>query len=104
MEHYLSTEGCHKILRTLHDEVLEPYGAFTVGETVFVDPKESGFEVSSDDQVWGAKTDVEIFRASYENGEYQVTVKSENGDSLIAPGNENSFVLSKFFSTTSSTV
>ena len=37
MEHYLSTEGCHEILRTLHDEVLEPYGAFTVGETVFVD-------------------------------------------------------------------
>ena len=37
MEHYLSTEGCHNILRTLHDEVLEPYGAFTVGETVFVD-------------------------------------------------------------------
>lgn len=60
--------------------------------TVFVDPKESGFEVSSDGQVWGAKTDVEIFRASYENGEYQVTVKSENGDSLIAPGTENSFI------------
>ncbi|MBP1571110.1 MAG: alpha-glucosidase [Oscillospiraceae bacterium] len=37
MEHYLSTEGCHRILRELHDEVLEPYGAFTVGETVFVD-------------------------------------------------------------------
>ncbi|MBR5251292.1 MAG: alpha-glucosidase [Oscillospiraceae bacterium] len=37
LEHYHSTEGCHRILRTLHDEVLEPYGAFTVGETVFVD-------------------------------------------------------------------
>lgn len=36
-EHYLSRPGCHDILRTLHDEVLEPYGAFTVGETVFVD-------------------------------------------------------------------
>ena len=35
-EHYLSTEGCHKILQTLNREVLEPYGAFTVGETVFV--------------------------------------------------------------------
>ncbi len=36
-EHYLSTEGCHKILKTLREEVLEPYGAFAVGETVFVD-------------------------------------------------------------------
>ncbi|MBQ7364599.1 MAG: alpha-glucosidase [Clostridia bacterium] len=36
-EHYLSTEGCHRILHTLRREVLEPYGAFAVGETVFVD-------------------------------------------------------------------
>lgn len=37
MEHYLSTEGCHDILRRLRKDVLDPYGAFTVGETVFVD-------------------------------------------------------------------
>lgn len=37
MEHYLSTDGCHRILNTLRREVLNPYGAFTVGETVFVD-------------------------------------------------------------------
>lgn len=36
-EHYLSTEGCHEILQTLRREVLEPYHAFAVGETVFVD-------------------------------------------------------------------
>ena len=36
-EHYLSAEGCHHILRTLRREVLEPYGAWAVGETVFVD-------------------------------------------------------------------
>ena len=36
MEHYLSTEGCHEILRQLR-EVLDEYGAFTVSETVFVD-------------------------------------------------------------------
>ena len=36
-EHYLSTQGCHDILKTLREEVLEPYGAFAVGETVFVD-------------------------------------------------------------------
>ncbi len=37
LEHYLSTQGCHKILQTLRREVLEPYGAFAVGETVMVD-------------------------------------------------------------------
>ena len=37
MEHYLSTEGCHHILRRLRKNVFEPYGAFTVGETVMVD-------------------------------------------------------------------
>ena len=36
-EHYLSTDGCHNILKTLRETVLEPYGAWAVGETVFVD-------------------------------------------------------------------
>lgn len=38
-EHFLSQEGCHRILRELRKDVLEPYGAFAVGETVFVDTK-----------------------------------------------------------------
>ncbi len=40
-EHYLSTEGCHKILSTLRRDVLDKYECFTVGETVFVDLKEA---------------------------------------------------------------
>jgi len=36
-EHYLSLEGTHEILRELR-RVLDEYGAFTVGETVFVSP------------------------------------------------------------------
>lgn len=35
-EHYLSTAGGHRILKEIHREVLEPYGAFTVGETAGV--------------------------------------------------------------------
>ena len=35
-EHYLSTEGCHKILASLRRDVMDKYEAFTVGETVFV--------------------------------------------------------------------
>ena len=38
-EHFLSQAGCHSILAELRREVLEPYGAFAVGETVFVDVK-----------------------------------------------------------------
>ena len=40
-EHYLSTDGCHEILKTLRREVLEPYGAWAVGETVFVSTKQA---------------------------------------------------------------
>ncbi|MBQ8289652.1 MAG: alpha-glucosidase [Clostridia bacterium] len=36
-EHYLSTDGCHEILKELRRECTQPYGAWTVGETVFVD-------------------------------------------------------------------
>jgi oligo-1,6-glucosidase len=40
-EHYLSTDGCHKILRELRESCLEPHGAWAVGETVFVGLKEA---------------------------------------------------------------
>ena len=40
-EHFLSQDGCHAILQELRREVLEPYGAFAVGETVFVDVKKA---------------------------------------------------------------
>ena len=36
-EHYLSTDGCHKILSDLRRDVMDKYEAFTVGETVMVD-------------------------------------------------------------------
>ncbi len=39
LEHYLSTEGNHEILRRLRKEVLSGYDCFTVGETVMVDTK-----------------------------------------------------------------
>ncbi|MBN2300280.1 MAG: alpha-glucosidase [Acholeplasmataceae bacterium] len=35
-EHYHSQEGCHEILKTLRQEVMNKYEAFTVGETVLV--------------------------------------------------------------------
>ena len=38
-EHYISTDGCHKILASLRRDVMSKYDAFTVGETVMVTPK-----------------------------------------------------------------
>ena len=36
-EHYVSTDGTHKILSALRRDVMDNYDAFTVGETVLVD-------------------------------------------------------------------
>ena len=36
-EHYISTDGTHKILAALRRDVMDKYEAFTVGETVMVD-------------------------------------------------------------------
>ncbi|MBO5907351.1 MAG: alpha-glucosidase [Clostridia bacterium] len=36
-EHYISTEGTHRILSSLRRDVMSNYDAFTVGETVMVD-------------------------------------------------------------------
>ena len=51
-----------------------------------------GFEVSDDATVWSTDTKVDIFRVSYENGEQIITVNSSDGDKLLAPGTENSYV------------
>lgn len=40
-EHYLSQEGCHRILNTLRTEVIDQYDAFTVGETVMVNTEQA---------------------------------------------------------------
>ena len=54
-------------------------------------PKEPGFEAGDDKTVWDTNTQVEIFKVSYVNGEQVITVNSDNGDKVIAPGTENSY-------------
>ena len=54
-------------------------------------PANPGFQVEDENTVWEGKTDVEIFRVSYENGEGQITVQSGKGDKVIAPGTENEY-------------
>ena len=48
-----------------------------------------GFQTSDKNTVWSSETDIEIFRVTYENGASQITVNSQNGDSLLAPGTSN---------------
>ena len=50
-----------------------------------------GFQVVDDGTVWSSETDIEIFRVSYQNGESQVTVNSQNGEAVLAPGTSNSY-------------
>lgn len=49
------------------------------------------FRTEDGQAVWTTNTSVEIFRMSYENGEHVVTVKSNHGDKIIAPGVDNSY-------------
>lgn len=49
------------------------------------------FRVTDENTVWKGKTDIEIFRISYKNGENQITVNSANGEKVIAPGTENEY-------------
>lgn len=49
------------------------------------------FRTYDENTVWSGETDIEIFRVSYENGSGQVTVNSENGEKLLAPGTENRY-------------
>lgn len=51
----------------------------------------ANLEVTDDKTVWTTNTAVEIFRISYENDTQDVTVNSDCGDNLIAPGTEQSY-------------
>ena len=69
----------------------EPAPSTSTTPKVTQPPKNPGFEAGDDKTVWGTNTQVEIFSVSYVNGEQIITVKSDNGDKVIAPGTENSY-------------
>lgn len=53
----------------------------------------AGFMVIDENNVvWGTETEVEIFKVAYENGEGIVTAESFNGEKIVAPGTENSYL------------
>lgn len=73
------------------DSEIGNVGSADVGSTEgFV--KDPSFSVSDKDKTWTTETKVEIFRVSYENGVGEVTVQSEDGTKVIAPGTSNTYV------------
>lgn len=67
-------------------------GRFAPVNVTFCAPADTEFFVIDENEtVWGTNTQVEIFKTTYENGEQNITVASQNGDKVIAPGTENSY-------------
>ncbi|MBR3779263.1 MAG: hypothetical protein IKL13_06040 [Clostridia bacterium] len=62
------------------------------GTTAATAPPRPGMEVGDEQTVWTTDTQVEIFRIHYENGEQEITVQSQDGSKVIAPGTENNYV------------
>ena len=57
----------------------------------FVTLANPSFKAYDRNTVWQAETDVEIFSVQYENDDLVCTVKSGNGDKVIAPGTGGSY-------------
>ena len=51
----------------------------------------TGYSAYDKDQVWTTQTDVDIFSVSYKNGQAEITVNSEKGDNVFAPGTEQTY-------------
>ena len=64
---------------------------YTEKNSIFLVPANPGFRVENMDQTWGTEHHVDLFRDEYYGDGYDLTVRSENGDKLIAPGTENEY-------------
>lgn len=60
-----------------------------VSDTSSVD---TSFSVSDDKTVWSADTETDIFYAFYKDGKYNIAAVSEDGEAIIAPGTENTYI------------
>lgn len=50
-----------------------------------------GFQTDDNNTVWQGQTEVEIFRISYDNENGELTVNSDRGDKVLAPGTGNTY-------------
>ncbi len=55
------------------------------------EPSNPGAEFEDEEGNWNTISTIELFRAEYENESGEITVKSADGDKVIAPGTTNSY-------------
>ena len=79
------------------DPTTEPSTDSTSEPTTSTEPQATepvrnpSIQIADDKTVWDTNTKIELFKISYENGEQVITVKSDDGDKVIAPGTENTY-------------
>ena len=59
--------------------------------SIFLVPPNPGFHVYDADQSWGTENHIDLFEEEYLGNGKDITVRSENGDKLIAPGTESEY-------------
>lgn len=60
-------------------------------DIIFIVGKDPSVEVGDEEGKWQSGTNVNIFKASYQNGEGETTVVSQDGTKLIAPGTQTTY-------------
>ena len=68
-------------------------GHYAAVETnsIFLVQARPGFAVEDEAQVWGTETRIDLFDTEYYGIGRDITVRSENGDRLIAPGTDSEY-------------
>ncbi len=63
----------------------------TEQNSIFLVPSTPGVLLNDSQQIWGTENHINLFEDSYWGDRKDITVRSENGDSVIAPGTESEY-------------
>lgn len=74
--------------------IIESRAASYSGNQAKQQLEESPFKVKDGNQVWETVTAIELFKTEYKNADGVVTVKSADGEAVIAPGTEGQYTFS----------
>lgn len=80
--------------RQAANPVIKSQAVRLTGSEAKTQAERSAFEVDDNTQVWKTVTAIELFQTEYKNADGTVTVKSADGDKVIAPGTEGSYTFS----------
>lgn len=65
-------------------------------DIIFIVGKSPSVEMEDEEGKWESGKNVNIFKADYENGEGKITVVSQDGTKIIAPGTESTYKFTMF--------